>query len=112
MTSSIPGKADSLNLAKHWMMRSHSQTDVNWPWEIPLNRHSTVRKIEKGQNGEEKNPQCPFFVKLSLIIKKFTKWPQKLCKYNPQQFALESTKPEGFENAKEKQPIKKTYYSF
>lgn len=52
MTSSIPGKADSLNLAKPWMMRFHSQTDVDWPWEIPLSRHSTVRKIEKGQNGE------------------------------------------------------------
>lgn len=54
MTSSIPGKAVSLNLAKPWMMRFHSQTDVNWSWEMPLNRQSTVRKIEKGQNGEKK----------------------------------------------------------
>lgn len=73
MTSSIPDKAGSLNLAKPWMMRFHSQTDVNWSWEMPLNHHSTVRKIEKGQNGEKKKSTMPILCQTVFNYKEIHK---------------------------------------
>lgn len=62
--------------------------------------------------GRKIYTQCPFFDKLALIIKKFINWSWKLCEFNPQQLALDSTKTEGLENAKGKQAFKKTYNSF